>query len=398
MLRHIGLTAAMLAIAPLAQAADNGIYLGAGYVQSDYGLEDPDIGDFDDEDSGYKLIAGWRVIDNFGVEVNYIDHGDATIGDGRLGAETISGFAVGYIDFPLIDLFAKAGATSWQVDARSNGVSVDEDDLDFAWGVGIQARIWSLGARLEYEQFPIVDDEKLDTISLSFTYTFLSGPSSEPLGEALALVEHLERGPRLHALDVAGDRGPLRRGLRHVARPAHEHRRHEVRGADAVAEQVAAGLRDLPVDAVERGLDARPRGGLHRLDAGLARRLVRVEPVVVRDLQRVRQEEHPALVGRALLVADGRRETGLRVALGQDHAERSRLAERRAVHDEGRHDAARVQLQVLGLAVFARLDVHLHLVVRLAELDQHPVHEQARGARGPIECVHGQGPSVRSAL
>jgi hypothetical protein len=100
MLRHIVLSAAVLAIAPLAQAADNGIYLGAGYVQSDYGLEDPDIGDFDDEDGGFKLIAGWRVIDNFGVEVNYIDHGDATIGDGRLGAETISGFAVGYIDFP----------------------------------------------------------------------------------------------------------------------------------------------------------------------------------------------------------------------------------------------------------------------------------------------------------
>jgi hypothetical protein len=173
MLRQIGLTAALFAVVQLAQAADNGIYLGAGYVQSDYGLEDPDIGDFDDEDGGYKLIAGWRVIDNFGVEVNYIDHGDATIGDGRLGAETISGFAVGYIALPVVDLFAKAGATSWQVDARSNGISVDEDDLDFAWGVGIQARIWSLGARLEYEQFPIVDDEKLDTISLSFTYTFL---------------------------------------------------------------------------------------------------------------------------------------------------------------------------------------------------------------------------------
>jgi len=163
----------LLALAPLARAADNGIYLGAGYAHSEYGLDDPGDVDFDDEDGGYKLIAGWRVIDNFGVELNYIDHGDATVADARLGAETLSGFAVGYIALPLIDLFAKAGATSWQVDARSNGLSVDEDDLDFAWGVGIQARIWSLGARLEYEQFPIVDDEKLDTISLSFTYTFL---------------------------------------------------------------------------------------------------------------------------------------------------------------------------------------------------------------------------------
>ncbi len=173
MIRSISLIAALLAVVPLARAADNGIYIGAGYAQSEYGLDDPGNVDFDDEDGGYKLLVGWRPIDNFGVEVNYIDHGDATIGDARLGAETLSGFAVGYLALPVVDLFAKAGATSWQVDARSNGLSVDEDDLDFAWGVGIQARIWSLGARLEYEQFPIVDDEKLDTISLSFTFTFL---------------------------------------------------------------------------------------------------------------------------------------------------------------------------------------------------------------------------------
>jgi len=173
MIRTIGSTLALLALAPLAQAADNGIYLGAGYVQSEYGFDDPGDVDFDDEDGGYKLIAGWRPVDNFGVEVNYIDHGDATVGDARIGAETISGFAVGYVALPVVDLFAKAGATSWKVDARSDRLSFDEDDLDFAWGVGIQARIWSIGARLEYEQFPIVDDEKLDTISLSFTYTFL---------------------------------------------------------------------------------------------------------------------------------------------------------------------------------------------------------------------------------
>jgi opacity protein-like surface antigen len=173
MLRTVTIAALLAGLAPLAQAADNGFYLGAGYAQSEYGLDDPGDVDFDDEDGGYKLIAGWRPVDNFGVEVNYIDHGDATVGDARLSAETISGFAVGYLALPVVDLFAKAGVSSWQVDARSNGINVDADDFDFAWGVGVQARIWSIGARLEYEQFPIVDDEKLDTISLSFTYTFL---------------------------------------------------------------------------------------------------------------------------------------------------------------------------------------------------------------------------------
>jgi opacity protein-like surface antigen len=175
MLREISAVALLASLAPLAQAADNGFYLGAGYAQSDYGLPDPaGLDGFDDEDGGFKLIAGWRATDNFGVEVNYIDHGDALVPpDTSLGAETISGFAVGYIDFPVIDLFAKAGVTSWQVDAVSSGVSFDDDDFDFAWGVGVQARFWSFGARLEYEQFPILDDEKLDTISLSLTYTFL---------------------------------------------------------------------------------------------------------------------------------------------------------------------------------------------------------------------------------
>ena len=192
MMRSISLAALLLAISPLSQAADNGIYLGVGYAQSEYGLDNPaNAPEFDDEDGGYKLIAGWRPLDNFGVELNYIDHGDATVpagvacialvgapcpGTTGLEAQTLSGFAVGYIDFPLIDLFAKAGITSWQFDGRTPNFpdfDIDESETDFAWGAGIQARFGSLGARLEYENFSIIEDEELGTISLSFTYTFL---------------------------------------------------------------------------------------------------------------------------------------------------------------------------------------------------------------------------------
>ncbi|MEX0733478.1 MAG: outer membrane beta-barrel protein [Steroidobacteraceae bacterium] len=193
MLRHLTLTALLLAIAPLSQAADNGIYLGAGYAQSEYGLDNPlNAAEFDDEDSGYKLIVGFRPLDHFGVEANYIDHGDATVPAGvaciqvvgapcpdtsRFNAKTISAFAVGYIDFPVIDLFAKVGATAWQFDGRSTQAfpefDIDENDVDLAWGLGVQARFFSLAARLEYENFQIIEDEELGTISLSFTYTFL---------------------------------------------------------------------------------------------------------------------------------------------------------------------------------------------------------------------------------
>jgi opacity protein-like surface antigen len=192
MLRTTLLTALLLA-APLSRAADNGIYLGAGITQSEYGLDNPlDAEPFDDKDNGYKLIVGIRPLDNFGIEANYIDHGDATVPTGiaciqligvpcpdttKLSAKTVSAFAVGYLDFPLVDLFAKAGVSAWQFDGHStpsfSGFSINEDDVDFAWGAGVQARFGSIAARLEYEQFNIIQDEKLGTISLSFTYTFL---------------------------------------------------------------------------------------------------------------------------------------------------------------------------------------------------------------------------------
>jgi len=178
----------LLASAGLAQAADNGFYLGFGAVQSEYGLDNPlDEQPFDDKDTGYKAIAGFRILDSFGVEANYIDHGNAVLPPGAcvplvgvpcpdsadVEAKTLSAFAVGFLDFPLIDLFAKAGATSWKIDGTSSGFSFDDDDIEFAWGVGAQAHFGSIGARLEYENFSVIEDEELGTISLSFLYTFL---------------------------------------------------------------------------------------------------------------------------------------------------------------------------------------------------------------------------------
>ena len=177
----------------LAAAADNGIYLGAGVTQSDYGLANPqNFSPFDDEDNGYKLIAGFRPLDSFGVEANYIDHGKAAVPAGivctqfitvpcpvtsGIEAKTLGVFAVGYIDLPLVDLFAKAGVSSWDFKVRATpgntGFSASDEGTEFAWGAGVQARFGSLGARLEYEQFNIIDNEKLGTVSLSFTYTFL---------------------------------------------------------------------------------------------------------------------------------------------------------------------------------------------------------------------------------
>src|SRR5262245_45525301 len=58
-----------------ATAADNGFYLGAGAARSKFDLDDA----LDAKDTGFKLIAGARLLDSFGVELNYTDFGKATI-------------------------------------------------------------------------------------------------------------------------------------------------------------------------------------------------------------------------------------------------------------------------------------------------------------------------------
>jgi hypothetical protein len=193
MLRIIALTGLLL-VTPLAWSADNGFYLGAGATRSDYGLSNPGgASPFDDSTSGYKVIAGIRLLDSFAIEANYIDHGNATVPSGNVclqfitvpcpastsvTAKTTSAFAVGFLHFPVVDLFAKAGVDSWKFDGHSTGgftpaFRVNESGTGLAYGAGVQLHFGSLGARLEYERFEIVRSETLDAVSLSFTYTFL---------------------------------------------------------------------------------------------------------------------------------------------------------------------------------------------------------------------------------
>jgi hypothetical protein len=185
MVRKIALFTAVF-IAGAASAADNGVYLGLGAERSDFNLN----GAEDNTDEGLKLIGGVRLLDSFGVELNYADHGKAIVPSGivcaaivgencpdtsRISAKTLSAYAVGFVDFPVLDLFAKAGVA--RMDGRLStpnqpDFSFKDDDIDLAWGIGAQAHFGSLGARVELEQFKLFG-EKLRTLSASFVYTIL---------------------------------------------------------------------------------------------------------------------------------------------------------------------------------------------------------------------------------
>ncbi|MEO6078373.1 MAG: porin family protein [Steroidobacteraceae bacterium] len=174
-------------VAATASAADNGFYLGLGAERSDFNIDAA----IKNTDTGFKLIGGVRLLDSFGVELNYGDHGKATVPSGiacvalvgqncpdtsHVAAKTLAAYAVGFVDFPLLDLFAKAGLARADAKLTTPGQPAfrhTDDDTDFAWGVGAQAHFGSLGARVEFEQFKLFGDEKLRVISASFVYTIL---------------------------------------------------------------------------------------------------------------------------------------------------------------------------------------------------------------------------------
>lgn len=174
-------------LASNSMAGDNGFYLGAGLSRSDFNL----AGALDTKDTGFKLTAGARLLDSFGVEASYTDHGKAVMPSGiacvalvgvncpdtsSVSTKTAAAYAVGFLDFPLLDLFGKAGLSATSTRLRTPNVPAFNDkdsSTDFAWGAGIQAHIGSLGVRAEYDQIRIIGNEKLGTVSLSLVYTFL---------------------------------------------------------------------------------------------------------------------------------------------------------------------------------------------------------------------------------
>jgi uncharacterized protein (DUF1684 family) len=173
------LMSACLAAPGAAFAADNGFYLGlaSSDVSSDYAAESASASGADD-DRGFKAIVGFRPLDSFAIEANYIDLGETRIPISlppstlSIDSQALSVSAVGLIALPLVDLYARLGVARWESEASLFGASQKETGTDPTYGAGAQVRIGSFALRLEYERFEFADDSS-DLVSVGFTYTFL---------------------------------------------------------------------------------------------------------------------------------------------------------------------------------------------------------------------------------
>ena len=172
-----------------ANAADSGIYVGGAVSQSTIETNADFFGfSLDDDESGYKLIGGIRLLDAFAVELNYVDFGSIVFEDGNIAADGIrneyeatalDAFAVGFMGIGVVEAFGKVGIVYWDADSRIQGglagldLSASDSGTDLAFGVGGQVNVGSLSLRLEYENFDVSGADQLDMWSLGLTYTFL---------------------------------------------------------------------------------------------------------------------------------------------------------------------------------------------------------------------------------
>jgi len=154
-----------------ASAADNGFYLGGSIGRSNVEI-DKDLARIDEDDTAYKIIAGFRPLDWLGVEASYVNFGKPETGAQKADSDGISAFVVGFLPVGPVDIYAKAGLINADTSVVTAGREVfSEKGTELAYGVGAQFRLLSLSVRAEYERFDIADD--LNLLSIGVTYTFL---------------------------------------------------------------------------------------------------------------------------------------------------------------------------------------------------------------------------------
>lgn len=181
----IGSLLASLAGAVVAE--DTGLYLGAslGYSfvedRDDVDVEDRvEAFDIDDEDFAWKGYAGLQVLPWLAVEGGYVDFGEVQgRGTGFDVATELDGwdaFLVGNLPLAFVDVFAKAGVISWDLDVD---VSDGLDDADFsssgedlAYGVGAGVELGNLTVRAEAEMFDVDDVDDLFMLSVGLVANF----------------------------------------------------------------------------------------------------------------------------------------------------------------------------------------------------------------------------------
>lgn len=157
---------------------DSGFYIGGslGSANAEY---DDNTSNFDDSDTGYKVLAGYNMglvpFLDLAVEGSYYDFGTQSGKIATLNADIDStgwsAFFLAGMDLGIVGVFAKVGALAWDADLSVANISDSNSGTDPAFGLGAKIQLGSLAVRAEWEQFQM-DDLDMDYYSVGAVFTF----------------------------------------------------------------------------------------------------------------------------------------------------------------------------------------------------------------------------------
>ena len=153
--------------------------IGQSYIELDAGTQAVPAS-FDEEDFGWKLMAGYNfdfAVITLGVEADYVDFG-APSGDVlgsqiEVDANGFAGFGTAGFDLGPVGVFAKLGVISWDASFSVDGFDAGSDDgTDTAYGVGVKFGLGSVEIRGEYEIYDIEDSDDVAMLSVGLVWRF----------------------------------------------------------------------------------------------------------------------------------------------------------------------------------------------------------------------------------
>lgn len=180
--------AAALGASWVAHADPLGFYVGAGVGESTVQSSELLPVQVYEHPTGWKVFAGWRPIQIFGAELEYVDLGSknstffntssGATDNQHASASAFGAFAVGYLPqpMPFLDFYGKVGVASLHTNI-SNSVTPGEvftDDTSnarFAYGAGVQVKFGAPALRLEYQGFTTSGgDQSLFSLDVAWNF------------------------------------------------------------------------------------------------------------------------------------------------------------------------------------------------------------------------------------
>ena len=143
--------------------------------------------DFSEDDTGYKIFAGYNwnlALFNLGIEGGYVDLGspsdsllvDTTI---KIDADGWNLWGMGGVNLGPFDIYAKVGMISWDASLAISGVdpgfgvgSLSDSGSDYGYGLGARVALGKFHIRGEWELYDIEDTDDVYMFSLGLAWQF----------------------------------------------------------------------------------------------------------------------------------------------------------------------------------------------------------------------------------